>query len=105
MSLSFLAEMHSALPEYLTGTSRFQNINKMVTFNAAWKEEAFESLRALMLHMRDIEASDIDFGGPGSNGKIWYRVFGTKAPSGNVPNFEQDEITAILYPILFQKGI
>ena len=100
MSLSFLTDMQVSLSDYLTGTARFQNINKMITFNAAWKEEAFESLRALMLHMRDIEASDIDFGGPGSDGKIWYRVFGTKAPSDKISSFDQDEVTAILLSIL-----
>ena len=100
MSLSFLSEMQVALSEYLTGTTRFQNINKMIAFNAAWKEEAYECLRTLMIHMREIEASDIDFGGPGSNNKVWYRVFGTKEPSNDVPSFTQDEITAILLSIL-----
>jgi twitching motility protein PilT len=100
MSLSFLSEMQLALSEYLTGTTRFQNINKMIAFNAAWKEEAYECLRTLMSHMREIEASDIDFGGPGSNNKVWYRVYGTKAPCDDVPSFTQDEITAILLSIL-----
>lgn len=48
MSLFFLAEIHIALPDYLTGTARFQNINKMITFHAAWKEEAFECLQTLL---------------------------------------------------------
>ncbi|MDP8267184.1 MAG: hypothetical protein P9L97_00525, partial [Candidatus Tenebribacter davisii] len=100
MSLSFLSEMQVSLSEYLTGTTRFQNINKMITFNNSWKEESYECLRSLMRHMRDIEASDIDFGGPGSNNKVWYRVFGTKAPSDKVPNLDQDEVTAILLSIL-----
>ena len=100
MNLSFLSEMQVALSEYLTGTSRFQNINKMIAFNTVWKEEAFECLRTLMTHMREIEASDIDFGGPGANNKIWYRVFGIKAPSDEVPSFTQDEITAILLSVL-----
>ncbi len=100
MNLSFLTDMQASLSGYLTGTSRFQNINKMITFNASWKEEAYECLRKLMVHMRDIEASDIDFGGPGSNSKIWYRVFGTKAPSDEFSSFDQDEITAILLSIL-----
>ena len=100
MSLSFLTDMQVSLSEFLTGTARFQNINKLITFNAAWKEEAYECLRTLMLHMRDIEASDIDFGGPGSNNKIWYRVFGTKEPSDKMSSFDQDEVTAILLSIL-----
>ncbi|MCF7859001.1 MAG: Flp pilus assembly complex ATPase component TadA [Candidatus Cloacimonetes bacterium] len=100
MSLSFLSEMQVALSEYLTGTARFQNINKMITFNTSWKEESYDYLRNLMIHMREIEASDIDFGGPGSNSKVWYRVYGTKAPSDKVDNLTQDEVSAILLSIL-----
>ncbi|MCK4655089.1 MAG: Flp pilus assembly complex ATPase component TadA [Candidatus Cloacimonetes bacterium] len=100
MSLSFLAEMQVALPDYLAGTTRFQNINKMITFNAAWKKESYDNLRNLLIHMREIDASDIDFGGPGSNGKVWYRVYGTKAPSNDVPQYTEDEVTAILLSIL-----
>ncbi len=102
MSLSFLSEMQVALPEYLTGTARFQNINKMITFNASWKNEAYENLRNLLKHMRKIEASDIDFGGPGSNGKIWYRVYGTKTFSDDVPQYTEDEITAIILSVLIE---
>jgi len=100
MSLSFLSEMHSALPESLTGITRFQNINKMITFNTSWKDEAYEYLRSLMLHMRNIEASDIDFGGPGANNRIWYRVYGTKAPSEKITEITQDEVSAVLLSIL-----
>ncbi|MBC8416051.1 MAG: Flp pilus assembly complex ATPase component TadA [Candidatus Cloacimonetes bacterium] len=100
MSLSFLPEMQVSLPEYLTGTARFQNINKMITFNASWKNEAYNNLRNLLKHMRKIEASDIDFGGPGSNGKVWYRVFGTKTFSNDVPQYTEDEVTAIILSIL-----
>ena len=102
VSLSFLSEMQVALPEYLTGTARFQNINKMITFNTSWKKEAYENLRNLLKHMRKIEASDIDFGGPGSNGKVWYRVYGVKTSSDDVPQYTEDEITAIILSVLIE---
>ena len=92
--------MQVTLSEYITGKQRFQNINKMIMFNSAWKEEAFECLRDLMIHMREIKASDIDIGGPGSKNKIWFRVYGIKKPSDDLPSFKQDEITAILLSIL-----
>ncbi|RLD65976.1 MAG: twitching motility protein PilT, partial [Bacteroidetes bacterium] len=100
MNLSFLSEMQVTLSEYITGKQRFQNINKMIMFNSAWKEEAFECLRDLLIHMREIKASDIDIGGPGSKNKIWFRVYGIKKPSDDLPSFKQDEITAILLSIL-----
>lgn len=39
-----------------------------------------EILDAFLLNMIKINASDIDIGGPGCAGKVWYRVFGDKSP-------------------------
>jgi len=100
MGLSFAQEMLVGLPEYLTGTSRFQNINKIITYNAAWREEAYEHLRKLLRYMREIEASDLDIGGPGSNNYVWYRTYGAKSPNEEMPQYNNDEVTAILLSVL-----
>jgi twitching motility protein PilT len=39
-----------------------------------------QALNSFLVYMEKIEASDIDLGGPGCNGRIWYRVFGKKSP-------------------------
>ncbi|KQC07590.1 MAG: twitching motility protein PilT [Candidatus Cloacimonas sp. SDB] len=100
MSLSFTSEMMVTLPDYLTGTSRFQNINKMITFNASWRKVAYEHLRELLKKTREVQASDIDIGGPGSRKQIWFRIEGVKAPAKDLPSYSNDEITAILLSIL-----
>lgn len=100
MGLPFTPEMTVTLPDYLTGTNRFQNINKMITFNASWRKVAFEHLKKLLLHMRSIEASDMDFGGPGANRSIWFRVFGKKSSTSELPNYSNDEVAAILLSVL-----
>ncbi|MBC8382934.1 MAG: Flp pilus assembly complex ATPase component TadA [Candidatus Cloacimonetes bacterium] len=100
MGLSFTPELLVGLPEYLTGTSRFQNINKIITYNAAWREEAYEHLRKLLKYMREIDASDLDIGGPGSNNYVWYRTYGTKSPNKEMPHYNNDEVTAILLSVL-----
>ncbi|MCD4795952.1 MAG: Flp pilus assembly complex ATPase component TadA [Candidatus Cloacimonetes bacterium] len=100
MSLSFIAEMQVGLPEYITGTTRFQNINKLISFNANWKKESYENLRDLLIYMKKIGASDIDFGGPGSLERVWYRVYGEKEINDEVPRYINDEVAAILLSIL-----
>ena len=100
MSLSFTPEMVVGLPEYLIGTNRFQNINKIITYNAAWRKEAYEHLKKLLKYMREINASDMDFGGPGSNKRVWYRVYGHKSPCDEMPSYNDDEVTAILLSVL-----
>lgn len=100
MSLSFTAEMLATLPDYLIGTNRFQNINKMITFNASWRKLAFDHLKKLLKKMREMDASDIDFGGQGAKEKIWFRIHGNKTPAENLPHYSYDEVTAILLSAL-----
>ena len=103
MGLSFYNEMQVALPEYLTGTKRFQSIDKLISFNNEWKLEAAKHLKQLLVHMRDLNASDIDFGGPGANGAIWYRVYGKKTPHKDVPSYTDDEVSSIILSILTEE--
>ncbi len=100
MSLPFTPEMQVTLPEYLTGTNRFQNINKMITFNSSWRKIAFEHLRKMLKYMRELDASDLDFGGPGSKRMIWFRLYGKKSPVEDLPHYQDDEVSAILLSIL-----
>jgi twitching motility protein PilT len=100
MGLSFTPEMEIALPEYLIGTERLKNINKLITFNSAWKREAYEHLKKLLTKMEEIDASDIDIGGSTLDGKIWYRVQGRKFPDSKAKRYSSDEVVAILLSIL-----
>lgn len=52
-----------------------------------------ETLDSFLINMIRVNASDIDLGGPGCAGKIWYRVFGDKNPlklSSKIPYLETD---------------
>lgn len=100
MGLSFTPEMQITLSDYLIGTSRFQSINKIITYNIEWKKEAYGNIRSLLKHMHEMEASDMDIGGNGSKGMVWYRVYGRKAPDEEMPSFTNDEVCAILLSIL-----
>ncbi|MEP1150391.1 MAG: ATPase, T2SS/T4P/T4SS family [Balneola sp.] len=46
------------------------------------------------------QASDIDLGGAGCNGKIWYRIFGDKSPDSKSQNFTVQETDFLLLNIL-----
>ncbi len=100
MGLSFTPEMQVTLPEYLYGTERFKNINKLINFNKKWREEAYDQLRIILAKMKEFDASDMDIGGEGAQGKVWFRIFGNKGPRDDVPTYSEDEITAILLSIL-----
>lgn len=100
MSLSFKEQITQAVPDYINGTTRFQKINSLLFANESWQKEAFENLRNLLKYMREITASDIDLGSASSPHHVWYRVFGTKAPNLDVPQYSHDEITSMLLSII-----
>lgn len=100
MGLSFSSEIKISIPEYISGTGRFQAINKLLTVNVEWKKESWTKLKSLFLKMRETNASDMEIGGPGSKGSIWFRVFGNKKPMDEIGTFNNDEITSILICIL-----
>lgn len=55
------------------------------------------------LRMFTINASDIDLGGYGGQGLIWYRVFGSKKPDLTIEKLEFDEINIIIQSLLMAR--
>ncbi len=50
--------------------------------------------------MKELNASDIDFGGPSSRGQIWFRIYGEKKPCEDLQSYNEDEVAAILLSVL-----
>ena len=100
MSLSFSQELKSAIPEYVFGINRIKHINKALSDNPAWRNESFTLLKNLLAKMISMDASDLDFGGPRSKGKIWYRVYGDKKPDLEAGDIFEDDAIAIALSIL-----
>ncbi len=51
-------------------------------------------------HMLEINASDIDLGGPASNGMIWFRVDGDKRPDEGMGKYTINETNVLLLNLL-----
>ncbi|MDI6402087.1 ATPase, T2SS/T4P/T4SS family [Balneolaceae bacterium ANBcel3] len=66
--------------------------------------EVRETLREVLEHhlrlMDEVEASDIDLGGAGCHGRIWYRIFGDKKPFPDSPELSMIESDALLLNLL-----
>lgn len=105
MGLSFLSELQNSIPGFQSGAERAASIDKLLMKHEPWREEAYLTLKSLMKQMRSVEASDIDLGGPGCNGYIWLRVFGTKNPYSKLGRYTEDEISSMLLSILNQNQI
>lgn len=71
----------SELPSSIKGFEYHREIGRRVEeLSEAERTLLRTTLNSFLLHMEKIEASDIDLGGHGCMGKIWYRVFGKKSP-------------------------
>ena len=60
-------------------------------------KEGLDELLATMVHL---EASDIDLGGSGCAGRVWYRVHGAKRPHPDLGPFALDQTDVLLQNIL-----
>lgn len=100
MSLSFISELQAKIPEFTSGSSRFEIINNSISENILWAKESYDHLKNLLSYMVKINASDINIGGPRANEKVWYRVYGNLLPNNEVPSYTEDESNAIALSIL-----
>ncbi len=69
------------IPESMRGLEYHAAIGDIINELPEEERSALrQALNSFLVYMEKIEASDIDLGGPGCNGRIWYRVFGKKSP-------------------------
>lgn len=69
------------IPSSLRGLEYQQAVGELVESLPEEKREALAGvLHSLLMLMQKNEASDIDVGAPGCDGKVWYRIFGKKSP-------------------------
>lgn len=71
----------SELSDSLKGMEYHEEIGKKIeALDESNRLTLRETLDNFLLYMQKNEASDIDVGGYGCSGKIWYRIFGQKKP-------------------------
>ncbi len=82
------------IPKTARGIDLHKRIGDLIEdSDISFRVDLKEILDAFLLNMIKINASDIDIGGPGCAGKVWYRVFGDKSPlkmSKKLPVLETD---------------
>lgn len=92
---SIAGEILQEFPDSYRGLDYHAELGKQIkSLDDLKRKQLMSSLHTFLLHMRKNEASDIDLGGAGCNGKIWYRVFGNKSPLniGESLNYRETDI-------------
>ena len=85
----------------LVGMDRIVELAEQLSGLSADDREAIrEGHRRLVRKMVEVDASDLDFGGPACNGVAWYRVDGFKRPHPELGAYSLDETDVHLLSIL-----
>ncbi len=99
-----LKEIAGTLPGTVTGLERQMMIGDSLS---RIDENTRSKLLGLMNHflakMFITSASDIDMGGYGSQGYVWYRVFGSKKPDPTLGKYTPDEMNILIQSIVGER--
>ncbi len=96
--------MVSNIPETAYGVERQMLIGDLVSRQSQEERVLIKRLfDGVLLKMFDNAASDVDLGGFGAQGKIWYRIHGVKKPDTSLPTFAFDETNVLIHTILLER--
>ncbi|SMO85246.1 type IV pilus twitching motility protein PilT [Fodinibius sediminis] len=68
-----------------------------------WKQQLTDKLEYYLNRMEPLEASDIDLGGPGCIGRVWYRIHGDKNPVDTDYRLAKRETDILLLNLLMPR--
>ena len=95
MSLSFLTALKFNIPENYHGVEQCEIIDQWLRDHPENESECHELLKSWLRRTRELNASDIDFGAPGCENKVWMRVYGIKKPLLDLGTFDYVESAAL----------
>jgi len=103
-TLKVLREIAATVPDSVPGMERQMLIGDLVSrLSPAERSTLRKLMDSYLRHMARINASDIDIGGYGAAGHVWYRVYGNKKPFRDLGNFSLDEFNIMIQTILIER--
>lgn len=99
-----LKELATQLPISVTGLERQMMIGDVLgRMDDGDKQKLRSLLNYFLLRMLSISASDIDQGGYGSGGQVWFRVYGSKKPDKSLGQYTGDETNYLIQSVLGER--
>ena len=96
-----LSAFVSGIPAAVLGSERvrytIENINKL---QVEHKLILFQLMNHILESMIEQHASDLEIGGHGTQGHVWFRIFGNKERVLDMPQFTEDEATLLIVNLL-----
>lgn len=99
-----LQDIAGTLPDTVPGMERQMLIGDLLTKQSPAERTALRKLMdSYLMRMSKINASDIDMGGYGTGGNVWYRVYGEKRPAKDLGTFTLDEFNVLIQSVLIER--
>jgi len=100
-----LREAGQKIPRHLQGVEKMVFIRHQVLMLLLKEEQALlqKFVDHCLMRMRELGASDIDIGGWGGGGWIWYRIQGVKQPFEEFGNFSIDEMDVLILNLILEN--
>lgn len=96
-----IAPLANQLKASSKGIERHMEIGKIIDgLSQEVRAELRRAIDSLLHKMYENEASDIDIGGPGCDGQVWYRIHGDKSPDKEGPQYTLTETDFLLHNII-----
>ena len=96
-----LKDASGQLPKTVLGLERQMMIGDILgRMDEAIKEKLRNAMNHFLTKMFSNSASDIDMGGYGSQGFVWYRVFGNKKPDPTLGKYTPDEMNILIQSVI-----
>src|SRR5713101_7596834 len=103
-AVSILREIVRNIPETAYGVERQMLIGDLVSRESQEERTLIKRMfDGFLLRMFEITASDIDLGGVGTKGHVWYRIHGSKKPDPLLPTFAYDEVNVLIQTIMLER--
>ena len=103
-ALKTLQEIATNIPDTAPGMERQMLIGDLVSRQSPAERSALRKLMdSYLMRMSRTNASDIDIGGYGTAGSVWYRIYGEKRPCKDLGKFTLDEFNILIQSILIER--
>lgn len=97
----FLQAISSEIYSDITGIERQEYIASLVrNFSEEWKRILKTFLAGFLEQMITVRASDVDIGGAGCAGSVWFRVYGVKKPQRKLGEYPLDYSDILIHNLL-----
>lgn len=92
------------VPDELIGIGRIQFLKKQLeSLPSETRRKLTHHVEEYLFNMKKAEASDVDMGGDGCVGKVWYRIHGIKKPVNNGHSYSFDETNTLILNLLTEE--